>query len=211
MDLTSLSGGLMLVALAAVWFVVFIPSWASRSTEKETEKTRVRELRDSGRAAEQNRSKVARVATASARILLVRSLLIGLFLVSLGALAWGVALWTGAADATVVLSVAGFGAICSVFALRAVNLRYRAKLSEARTVRKMHKIDPSLFNPNKDAVPDASRVKNGWTAPGVPEQLYRGSEGTIIEQTFAEVVELPATKLEGEALDEILKRRRANG
>ena len=211
MDLTSLSGGLMLVALAAVWFVVFIPSWASRSTEKETEKTRVRELRDSGRAAEQTRSKVARVATASARILLVRSLLIGLFLVSLGALAWGVALWTGAADATVVLSVAGFGAICSVFALRAVNLRYRAKLSEARTVRKMHKIDPSLFNPNKDAVPDASRVKKGWTAPGVPEQLYRGSEGTIIEQSFAEVVELPAVKLEGEALDEILRRRRANG
>lgn len=211
MDLTSLSGGLMLVALAAVWFVVFIPSWASRSTEKETEKTRVRELRESGRAAEQNRSKVAKVATASARMLLVRSLLIALFVVSLGALAWGIALWSGALDATVILSAAGLGAVLSVVALRAVNLRYRAKLAEARTARKMHKIDPSLFNPNKDAVPDASRVKNGWTAPGVPEQLYRGSEGTIIEQTFAEVVELPAAKLEGEALDEILKRRRANG
>jgi hypothetical protein len=56
----------------------------------------------------------------------------------------------------------------------------------------------------------------------VPRQIYRGSDGAIEQVTFAEVVEIkPAlveeTAAEGEqflggaALDEILKRRRANG
>jgi len=56
----------------------------------------------------------------------------------------------------------------------------------------------------------------------VPRQIYRGSDGAIEQVTFADVVEIkPAVTEEtpveaeqflgGAALDEILKRRRANG
>ena len=30
-----MSGGLMLAALAAVWFLMFLPSWMSRTSERE--------------------------------------------------------------------------------------------------------------------------------------------------------------------------------
>jgi hypothetical protein len=209
-----MSGGLMLLALAAVWFVIFIPSWATRSNEKDSEKSRVKELRRSLRENGSATRPTAKVARSTARLLSLRAVFLGFFIAGAATLTWTVSTWVNE-PATYLVSagalVVSFGSLALV---RVVNLRYRAKLTQARNLSKTKRIDPSLFNPNKDARTAVSESVNGWTAPRVPEQLYRGSEGTLIEQKFAEVVELPVTQqpvLDSQTLDEILRRRRANG
>jgi hypothetical protein len=209
-----MSGGLMLLALAAVWFAVFIPSWATRSNEKDSQRSRVRELKDALKSTGENGRATAKVAVQSSRLLALRSTLLTVFVASIAVLTWSVSTWTNEIITYAVAGGSVLVAFSSLAAVRAVNLRYRAKLAQGRTIRKTKRIDPSLFNPNKDANITVSENKTGWTASRVPDQLYRGSQGTLIEQNFAEVVELPTAKqpaLDSQTLDEILRRRRSNG
>ena len=204
----------MLLALAAVWFVVFIPSWATRSDEKSLEKSRIRELRESLQKSSSAARPAAKVARSSARLLALRAAFLVSFISGAATLIWTVTTWVNEPSTYLISAAALFVSLGSLALVRAVNLRYRSKLAQARTLSKTRRIDPSLFNPNKDARAAISATTNGWTATRVPEQLYRGSEGTLIEQKFAEVVELPVTQqpvLDSQTLDEILRRRRANG
>ena len=204
----------MLLALAAVWFVVFIPSWATRSNEKDSQRSRVRQIKQSLQAKNVDGRATEKVTVQSSRLLAIRSILLTIFVASIAVLTWTISTWTNELVTYAVASSSVATAFASLAAVRSVNLRYRAKLVQARSLRKTKRIDPSLFNPNKDAEISVAESKTGWTAARVPSQLYRGSEGTLIEQNFAEVVELPTAKqptLDSETLDEILRRRRSNG
>jgi hypothetical protein len=204
----------MLLALAAVWFVVFIPSWTTRSNEKDSQRSRVRQIKQSLKAKKVDGRATEKVTVQSSRLLAIRSILLTIFVASVAVLTWTVSTWSNELLTYVVAGSSVATAFASLAAVRSVNLRYRAKLVQARTLRKTKRIDPSLFNPNKDAEISVAESKTGWTAARVPSQLYRGSEGTLIEQNFAEVVELPTAKqpiLDSETLDEILRRRRSNG
>lgn len=204
----------MLLALAAVWFVIFIPSWATRSNEKDSEKTRVKELRKSLRESGSATRPTAKVARSSARLLSFRAVLLGFFIAGAATLTWTVSTWVNELATYLVAAGALVVSFVSLALVRSVNLRYRASLAQARTLSKAKRIDPALFNPNRDDRAGASANSKAWTAPRVPEQLYRGSDGTLFEQKFAEVVELPVVQapvLDSQTLDEILRRRRANG
>jgi hypothetical protein len=108
--------------------------------------------------------------------------------------------------------------------------RQREANRKARTIRNTVRIPASVERPSvaKPTEPKASELlvqdPRAWNAPGVPSQILRSPVGTLETPEIADVVDFAASveRLEAEKsdvvfetasinLDEILRRRRANG
>jgi len=221
MNLTSMSGGLMFVALGVVWFLFFIPSWSNRSAEREQDRNDLAEVRQQ---AQVELARVSASISAKESDLANRSLRIK-WAAALTAL---FALAATAFSATLVMSLpaAWFGvALGALVSIAAVVVNRAAARTRAQSLtaslgrRKTRAFAYTTRASNADAPLSPARLTglpdNSWRAPGVPGQIFKGSDGSLVDVTFAQVVELPLPAveqtLESETLDEILRRRRANG
>ncbi len=212
----------MFVALGAVWFLFFIPSWSNRSTEKEQTRSMREEIK---REARQEVAKVTggergKITDRARRALSVRRISTATSFALVGGIAWSATLiaasvfaWIGVGAGVLLLS----GAIA---VNRAASKAYQNSLSQALGLRKVRSFvyagQPGIHDSQaRAALQDSGLPDKSWSAPGVPDQIFKGSEGSLVEVRFAEVVELPAAKseqtLQIDDLDQILRRRRANG
>jgi hypothetical protein len=222
MNFTSMSGGLMFVALGAVWFLFFIPSWSNRSVEKEQARNELEEVKQEARQefAKLNAGVNAKSIDRKRRALLVRRVSTFVAFVSLGIAGWSSTLvissplaWIGVGAGAMLLTGA-------IGVSRAASKAYKNSLTESLGRRRVRSFAYGGQTANTDVSfnqlsPTSGLPDNSWAAQGVPSQIFRGSEGSLVDVRFAEVVELAPVRseqtLESETLDEILRRRRANG
>lgn len=211
----------MLVALGAVWFLFFIPSWAKRSAEREQSRDEFAQIKHEAtkQKARVTSSVVTKNALAADRALRAKRIGAAIAFIALCASAWSISVVATVFEAWYVLGgslvVFAFGILINRVSARA----YSSSLVESRNRRKSR---PFAYTTSLAPVGSESRTTgdssglapNGWVANSLPKPLYKGSEGTLVDVQFAEVLELPSKDevvLESETLDEILRRRRANG
>lgn len=221
----------MLAALAAVWFLMFLPSWMSRSNEREKNredlaiaKRQHEEVVKSLSSTEQQR-----LANSASRALLIRRATVFVMIPAIAVLSWTLAILASNPEVLIwsVASAAVTGA--AIWVNRIANNSYLGSLDSSRVVRsRAAQRRANVALPERVQQNSATQQKieerdpRAWSAPGLPRPLYKGSDGSIEQVSFAQVVDITgvaATKAEsetepllaGSALDEILKRRRANG
>ena len=190
----------MLVALAVVWFIVFLPSVSKRNQDKDefARDRRVRRDRLTAQASpsiasQVKRANAAKVAFAAAAALAAIASIVALFL--------GSAFWPVAG----VSAVAIFAFLSRLSALRAS----RAVSNSANRRTKIGSgLDAQLIGEGEEPelIDDRS-----WRPTEVPGQTYQAQLGTLENPTLADVVNIESAKdFDSETLDEILRRRRAN-
>jgi hypothetical protein len=226
-----MSGGLMLAALAAVWFLMFLPSWMSRTNEREKNREDRSLLKQNlaEEVASLSKTEQQRAAGYATRALLLKRVTLFIVLPAVAVLSWSLAIW--ATNPEVWLWAIGSAAVVAVATVlnRAANTAYLRALDSSRVSRsRAAQRRANVALPGRDRTSSNSEKQaeekdpRAWSAPGLPRPLYKGSDGSIEQVTFAEVVELKPSSaddsaakteqlLAGASLDEILKRRRANG
>lgn len=226
-----MSGGLMLAALAAVWFLMFLPSWMSRTSEREKSRDEVAVAKQihAEEVARLSISDQQRVANSASRALLIKRVALFVALPAIAVLSWSLAILATNPE-VLIWAIASAGvATVAILLNRIANTAYLGALDSSRVIRsRAAQRRANVALPERTAQASASQKLNeerdprAWSAPSLPRPLYKGSDGAIEQVTFAEVVEIkPASTdeatvqaeqfLAGAALDEILKRRRANG
>lgn len=212
----------MFVALGAVWFLFFIPSWSNRSVEKEQARTERQEIKLEARqeVAKVTAGESAKITDRTRRALSVRRISTVVSFASLAAVAWSTTLVSASVFAWIGVCVGALVFALAVFVNRAASKAYKNSLTESLGRRKVRSYVYAGQLGTRDAQASSSAQGSGlpdnsWSAPGVPNQIFRGSEGSLVDVRFAEVVELGVAKneqtLESDELNEILRRRRANG
>lgn len=190
----------MLVALAVVWIVVFLPSVTNRNQDK-SEVVRERRLRREQLTvnASQAITELVRKARARKRVFVSAAALAAIG--GLVAVLQGSTLWAAVATALAASFALMFRFTSSKVA-RAIE-----DGSKRRT-----KIGPGLDARMVDTTAEEPEVDDqSWKPTQVPEQTYQNRLGTLESPTLADVVEIESSReLARETLDEILRRRRAN-
>lgn len=210
----------MFVVLGAAWFLYFVPSFSKRSQEREAERDELLALRSEAREIKTKlaSSQIKQSAESGSRALSLKRIGALISFGGIGAAIWAATLLTSFDFAWMALA-GGLGlATTGIVINRVANRSYRLAISQSQSRRKSR---PYVYGATYETPAhsaSASRTgglpDNSWQAPGVPSQIYRGSEGTILPANFADVVEIETAKapiLEAETLDEILRKRRANG
>jgi hypothetical protein len=226
-----MSGGLMLAALAAVWFLMFLPSWMSRTNEREKNREDRAAVKQNlvEEVASLSKTEQQRSAGYATRALLLKRVTLFIALPAVAILSWSLAIL--ATNPEVWLWAMGSAAVVAVAIVmnRVANTAYLRALDSSRVSRsRAAQRRANVALPGRDTTSSNSEKQTeekdprAWSAPGLPRPLYKGSDGSIEKVTFAEVVELKPSSadesvakteqlLAGASLDEILKRRRANG
>lgn len=221
----------MLAALAAVWFLMFLPSWMSRTSEREKSRDEVAVAKQiqADAVSRLSISDQQRVANSASRALLIKRVTLFVALPAIAVLSWSLAILATNPEALIWAITSAGVATVAILLNRIANTAYLGALDSSRTIRsRAAQRRANVALPERTAQASASQKLNeerdprAWSAPSLPRPLYKGSDGAIEQVTFAEVVEIkPASTdeaavqseqfLAGAALDEILKRRRANG
>ncbi len=221
----------MLAALAAVWFLMFLPSWMSRTSEREKSRDElaVAKQNQAEALARLSNSEQQRVANSARRALLIKRVALFVAVPAIAVMSWTLAILATNPE-VLIWTIASAGvATVAILLNRIANTAYLSALDSSRVIRSraaQRRANVALPDRAKQASTseklNEERDPRAWSAPGLPRPLYKGSDGTIEQVTFAEVVEIKSAStnetaaeteqfLAGAALDEILKRRRANG
>ena len=221
----------MLAALAAVWFLMFLPSWMSRSSEREKnrEDLSLAKQNQAEVVAKLSNSEQQRVAKAANKAALIKRASLFVAVPAIVVLSWCLAILATNPEVLVWAVASALLAAAALVLNRTAQRTYLRALDSSLAIRsKAAQRRANVALPDRTSKPSSFensaelRDPRAWSAPGVPRPLYRGSEGAIEQVSFAEVIEIkPAAEdelaveteqlLGGSALDEILKRRRANG
>ena len=221
----------MLAALAAVWFLMFLPSWMSRTSEREKNREELAVVRQNQAetVARLSKSEQQRVANSASKALLVKRVTLFVGLPAIAVLSWTLAILATNPELLIWSIASAVVATAAIFVNRLAQRSYLGALDSSRVIRsRAAQRRATVSLPDRNKQPSASkeaaenRDPRAWSAPGLPRPLYRGSDGAIEQVAFAEVVEIKSASadetaveteqtLAGAALDEILKRRRANG
>ena len=190
----------MLVALAAVWFIVFLPSVGKKNRDKDDASRDRRERRQklTANSSPQIASRVAK-ANNTKRVLLIAA--------GVAAVATFVAVFQGSILGAGIglVAVVSFAVVARVASLRANNAivsgaRRRGKLPAGIVGEKVETYEDEEFFDDR-----------AWRPSELPEQAYKAQVGTLENPTLADVVNIEFPReLDSETLDEILRRRRAN-
>lgn len=221
----------MLAALAAVWFLMFLPSWMSRTSEREKSRDElaVAKQNQAEALARLSNSEQQRVANSARRALLIKRVALFVAVPAIAVMSWTLAILATNPEVLIWTSASAGVATVAILLNRIANTAYLSALDSSRVIRSraaQRRANVALPDRAKQASTseklNEERDPRAWSAPGLPRPLYKGSDGTIEQVTFAEVVEIKSAStnetaaeteqfLAGAALDEILKRRRANG
>jgi hypothetical protein len=215
------SGGLMFLIIAGLWLWVFIPSWFKRSQERQASKTSTRQVRREVRVARATtpRSAISNLAERNYRLSMTQR-----FFSSIAFFAFA------ASIASIFLAVSQifyliFSAVFSAIFITSVVLVRVAKRKNAAIIiaatRNRSSLYASVSNALKSQSVEGSIAgnpvdKRAWEPNKLPAPRQR--IGELEMPTLAEVVEIEErvvkkshATLDSTALDEILRRRRANG
>lgn len=191
------SGGLAVLAIGAIWFLVFLPSFirGDKNQTVETNKVSVPRLETKVGTREVKAVKAKRARAISATLAAISFVVAGLAILELATTGAGLPLSIG--------SVALFG----VFTwLTARNNRAYAEITSRTSTRKISYSAPST----KKSLPEQN--ENTWQPDTIPNQNFLRT-GAIEVVELADVVSLEEQKTSTEIsnIDEILRRRRHVG
>ena len=194
------SGGLAILAIAGIWFLVFLPSFVKGDQSKTTERERLAEAETSAKNRLGERAQQALSARRTRSILttvtVVAFVVAGLSVLEFAVSATGLPLAIG----SVIATAAG-----AWFTYRA-HLKYRSQLTGS--VRRSVPISSPVVAP----ISKAQEPQNTWQPENLPKQSFLQT-GAIEVVDLAEVVKLEtaATATTEISIDEILRRRRHVG
>lgn len=196
MNFSAGSGGLMLIAFAAVWFIVFVPTWARRGEPKD-------------QSAELRRASLDKKLDSKSRNVRTRLQALRIGSVLLGA-AGAITTLASALQAQYWVTAAGSGVLLlSLIGVRLSVTRARSLTADGYSRRT--KIPAGSLPANSTTEAEAETNPRAWRAEQIPAQTYQRRVGKLETPKLADVVELEVQeKLDSETLDEILRRRRAN-
>jgi hypothetical protein len=200
------SGGLMLMIIAALWIWVFVPSWFKRSEERQSERKFAGEIRSELRDAKRNvTGTVAALAERNYRLSVTRRIFGTLLLSSI--VAAGFLSVQAITDVNLWFAVAG---CLAVAALSIATLRKATKQAR-ELVARSHRTRSAIFTEASGGVGVASIADDrAWEPNPLPAPRQR--IGELETPVLAEVISIEPTRtLSSQELDEILRRRRANG
>ncbi len=222
----------MLAALAGVWLFIFVPSWMKSSVSREQQRSDSAELKNQRRTTKKNalESMGAKQALGVRRSFVAKRVTGIIALTSLAALVVTISVFSAIAQPWIYVS-ASTGAFLVSFAANRIAHSVQLKVLYAATQsRRPVRLETAVQRTAAFAAgsPEASvlvqKDPRAWNAPGVPRQILRSPDGTLETPTIADVVNLSASMERRESenvevsietssinLDEILKRRRANG
>ena len=221
----------MLAALAAVWFLMFLPSWMSRSSEREKSREELAVVRQHqaealARLSSSNQQRAAKYAN---RALLIKRGTLVFGVPAIAVMSWTLAILTTNPEVLIWTVASALVATAAILVNRIAHNAYLGALDSSLSIRSraaQRRANVALPDRNQKSTETEktadARDPRAWSAPGLPRPLYKGSDGAIEQVKFAEVVEIKSAGadeaeseteqfLAGAALDEILKRRRANG
>jgi hypothetical protein len=215
------SGGLMFLIIAGLWLWVFIPSWFKRSQERQADKTSKRQVRREVRVARSMtpRSEISNLAEQNYRLSMTQR-----FFSSIAFFAFA------ASIASIFLAVSQIFywivtvLFSAIFVVSLVILR-SAKRKSAEVISRASKSRSNVFasvsnslryQAANSSIAGSPVDTRAWEANRLPAPRQR--IGELEMPTLAEVVEIDElvvkkslATLDSTALDEILRRRRANG
>ncbi len=215
------SGGLMFLIIAGLWLWVFVPSWFKRSQDRQVERSTIKQVRSeiqTVKSAPQG-SAISNIAEQNFRLTLTRRIFAAIaffaFVAAIGSVF--------AAVSQIFYWIVTF--IFSVIFTVSFAISRAAKRKSLQVISKASKSRSSIYAASANAMRglDAQSVIAGnpvdiraWEPNPLPAPKQR--IGELQTPTLAEVVEIeervakkPNVTLDSTALDEILRRRRANG
>jgi hypothetical protein len=229
MNLNSISGGIMLAVLAAVWLLVFVPSWASSSEERDDRRVELQEVKQKQKRelSKIQTSPILKSALQARRSKSIKRASGFAALAFLAILAWSLTLIVSSSDWWVWSVASTAGVAISVFVNHIADNNYRSAVLNANRTNARMKFGVSQSFVEASAAEaslgEALEESRSWVATGVPSQLYRSAAGTLENPKFAEVLNFAdeVEKRDDQSafntdtasinLDEILRRRRSNG
>jgi hypothetical protein len=194
------SGGLAILAIAAIWFLVFLPSFVKGDQAKNDQREKLAEAEESTKARLGERAQKAlgarRTRTIFAIISVVAFVVAGLAVLGFAVNGTGLPLAIGSVFVTGVTTWATYRA----------HQTYRAHLTGS--VRRSVPISSPVAVPTTQ--PEQSA--NGWQPQALPKQSFLQT-GAIEVVELAEVVDLEIERAAEQdiRIDEILRRRRHIG
>lgn len=237
MNIPGLNGGLLILVLAAIWLAIFTPALKHRSEfreqhreqkaaahhHKQTQLNRLNSAQGVRAAVSFRRLSLARKFTAWMSLVTFVSTIVFVFQIGTNDLALAL---TGPSAALTTLLF-----LTNVSVTRAQRKLLNERSQVRRTVPSI-RVDELLngsAQAQQELLSEEDRLMNErkWNATRIPSQLYRSETGTLETPELAEVVSLDEKlqTLEAEKrqktfensettrinIDEILRRRRANG
>ena len=215
------SGGLMFLIIAGLWLWVFIPSWFKRSQERQTVNPSARQLRREARAAraEAPRSAISNLAERNFRLSMTQKIFSTISFFSLA---------TSIASIFLAVSQIFYWIVTLIFAgifigswvvartAKRKNIDVLARASKSRSNVFASVANSLRYEDEKSSIAGNPVDTRAWEPNHLPAPRQRIGELEL--PTLAEVVEIEErvikksqVTLDSTALDEILRRRRANG
>ena len=219
----------MLAALAGVWLLVFVPSWASSSKDRDARRAEFETAKQTRKAqlSQLQSSPILQTAVQARRAKNLKRVSGFGALGFLATLGWSITLIVSDQLWWVWSTASAVGLAIFVALNRAADTRYHAALSKSNRGAARMKFGINQVEVAKPQATDASPAPaadpRAWVSPGVPSQLYRSATGTLETPKFAEILDFAdelekrddkspvSTETASINIDEILRRRRANG
>ena len=211
----------MFLIIAGLWLWVFIPSWFKRSQERQSTKTTTRELRDQTQAARSvsSRSPISNLAERNIRLSMTNKIFSIIAFFSLATSIASIFLAVSQIFYWIVTFVFSTIFVASWAIARAAkrkNLDVLAMASKGRSNMYASVANSLRYQDAESSIAGIPVDTRGWEANRLPAPRQRIGELEL--PTLAEVVEIEErvikksqATLDSTALDEILRRRRANG
>lgn len=215
------SGGLMFLIIAGLWLWVFIPSWFKRSQERQTIKSTANDLRRSVGSAgfSTDQSQISNLAERNIRLSMTKKIFSTIAVFSLAVAIASIFLavsqifyWI----VTFIFSAIFFISWTVARAAKRKNLDVLAAASKNRSNVYASVANSLRYQDAESLIAGIPVDTRAWEANRLPAPRQRIGELEL--PTLAEVVEIEErvikksqSTLDSTALDEILRRRRANG
>jgi hypothetical protein len=215
------SGGLMLLIIAGLWVGVFVPSWFRRSQLRQVERTSTQNLRGEIKKTRQPSNPGSRISLAQQNFRLQLTQTVSS---SVAVFAFLGAIWSIFAAVSQIFYIFFSGGFLAIFIV-SVALSRAAKRKNRGILTRAAKNRAGMFSSAANSSMTAEFIgntsenpvnKRAWEPNALPAPRQRIGELTM--QSLAEVVEIEnrvaknaTAELDSTALDEILRRRRANG
>jgi hypothetical protein len=215
------SGGLMFLIIAGLWLWVFIPSWFKRSQERQVAKPISRELRQQAQGAQSTvgRSPISNLAERNIRLSMTNKIFSTIAFFSLATSIASIFLAVSQIFYWIVTFIFSVVFVTSWTIARAAkrkNLDVLAAASKRRSNVYASVANSLRYQDAESSIAGIPVDTRAWEANRLPAPRQRIGELEL--PTLAEVVEIEErvikksqATLDSTALDEILRRRRANG
>lgn len=215
-------GGLFVAVIVALWLIFLVPAWANRTHDKQQNRHTRREQKVTTEMRRpeisETRSRLDSLAERSFRLrrTSVFFSFLAVALVACGAFAATQALQNPWMFALAALALS-LGAFSGLVARKSIQLN-RQLLANSVRARGSISVESAKTKRNFSFAPSARQPRDtdrGWIPTPLPEPKIQPLVGEIQIPNFADVVELPNAKpnvrTASPNIDEIMRRRRANG